>query len=99
MLGFMPVALPSGVRFLPGPVNGPLVNGRVLVYGDTGGRVKEASHVLFTHARRDVVWAGTALVRDGSAAVVPGSGSARCLRIRRRFGSRTGAGASMIIRR
>ena len=54
------MALPSGVRFLPGPVNGA-VYGRVLVYGDTGGRVREASHV-FTHARRDVVWAGTALV-------------------------------------
>jgi glyoxylase-like metal-dependent hydrolase (beta-lactamase superfamily II) len=70
-VGLQAVALPSGVRFLPGPVNGLLVYGRVLVYGDTGGRVKEASHVLFTHARRDVVWAGTALVRGGSAAVVP----------------------------
>src|SRR5262249_41300443 len=69
--GLHAAALPSGVRFLPGPVNGLLVNGKVLVYGDSGGRVKEASHVLFTHARRDVVWAGKALVRDGSAATVP----------------------------
>src|SRR5262249_57639447 len=37
-VGLHAVALPSGVRFLPGPVNGLLVNGRVLVYGDTGGR-------------------------------------------------------------
>jgi hypothetical protein len=43
----------------------------LLLYGDSGGRVKEASHVLFTHARRDVVWAGLALVREGSAAVMP----------------------------
>ena len=26
--------LPSGVKFLPGPVNGLLVEGKVLVYGD-----------------------------------------------------------------
>jgi glyoxylase-like metal-dependent hydrolase (beta-lactamase superfamily II) len=71
VVGLHPVELPPGVRFLPGPVNGLLVNGRVLVYGDSGGRVKEVSHVLFTHARRDMVWAGTALVRDGAAAVVP----------------------------
>src|SRR5262245_17217571 len=70
-VGLHAAALPSGVRFLPGPVNGLLVNGRVLMYGDTGGRVKEASHVLITQARRELVWAGTALVRDGSAAVVP----------------------------
>ena len=63
--------LPSGVRFLPGPVNGLLVGGKVLVYGDSASRVSGVSHVLFTEARRDVVWAGRAQVAAGAAAVVP----------------------------
>ena len=32
--------LPSSVRFLPGPVNGLLISGKVLVYGDARDRVK-----------------------------------------------------------
>ncbi len=63
--------LPSGVQFLPGPVNGLLVGGKVLVYGDAGDRVKSVAYVLFTEARRDVVWAGAPLVSRGAAAVVP----------------------------
>lgn len=63
--------LPSGVQFLPGPVNGLLVGGKVLVYGDAGDRVKAVPYVLFTEARRDVVWAGAPLVSRGAAAVVP----------------------------
>ena len=63
--------LPSAVRFLPGPINGLLVNDKVLVYGDASSRVKEASHILFTHARRDVVWAGVPQVTAGGAAIVP----------------------------
>jgi glyoxylase-like metal-dependent hydrolase (beta-lactamase superfamily II) len=63
--------LPAGVRFLPGPVNGLLVSDKVLVYGDPSFRVKGVSHVLFTHARRDVVWAGVPVVARGAAAVVP----------------------------
>jgi glyoxylase-like metal-dependent hydrolase (beta-lactamase superfamily II) len=64
-------ALPASVRFLPGPVNGMLIGDKVLVYGDPTSRVKNVSHVLFTHARRDVVWAGAPLVRGGAAAIVP----------------------------
>lgn len=64
-------SLPSGVRLLPGPVNGLLVNESVVVYGDPTARVTKASHVLFTHARRDVVWAGEALAGKGAAVVVP----------------------------
>jgi glyoxylase-like metal-dependent hydrolase (beta-lactamase superfamily II) len=64
-------SLPTAARFLPGPVNGLLVNGKVVVYGDSGSRVKKASYVLFTHSRRDVVWAGVPLVATGAAAVVP----------------------------
>jgi glyoxylase-like metal-dependent hydrolase (beta-lactamase superfamily II) len=63
--------LPSGVRFLPGPVNGLLVGHTVLVYGDTGGRVKPVPYVLFTEARRDVVWAGASLAAGGAKVVVP----------------------------
>ncbi len=63
--------LPSGVRFLPGPVNGLLVRDKVLVYGDAAGRVKAPRYVLFTHARRDVVWAGAPVVARGASAVAP----------------------------
>lgn len=65
--------LPSGVKFLPGPVNGLLVADKVLVYGDAGNRVKTVPFVLFTEARRDVVWAGAALVARGATAIVPES--------------------------
>ncbi|HEX8985551.1 MAG TPA: MBL fold metallo-hydrolase [Bryobacteraceae bacterium] len=64
-------SLPTGVRFLPGPVNGLLIAGKILIYGDAGSRVKSASHVLFTHARRDVAWAGAPLVASGAVSVVP----------------------------
>ncbi len=63
--------LPAGVQFLPGPINGLLAGKRVLVYGDSGSRVKSATHVLFTHSRRDVVWAGARAVAQGAAAIVP----------------------------
>ncbi len=63
--------LPDGMRFLPGPVNGLLVRDRVLVYGDPEDRAANVRYVLFTHARRDAVWAGTAAVGRGAAAIVP----------------------------
>lgn len=64
-------ALPPGVRFLPGPVNGLLVGERVLVYGDAEGRFENIRYVLFTHARRDVVWAGAQPDRGGAATIAP----------------------------
>jgi glyoxylase-like metal-dependent hydrolase (beta-lactamase superfamily II) len=63
--------LPPAVRLLPGPLNGLLINDSVLVYGDSAAHVKSASHVLFTHARRDVAWAGVPQVQAGAAAIVP----------------------------
>jgi len=63
--------LPAGVRFLPGSVNGLLISGKVLVYGDAAARVKSVHYLLFTEARRDVVWAGVPLVARGAAAIVP----------------------------
>jgi len=43
----------------------------VLVYGDARDRVKTVPYVLFTEARRDVVWAGAPLVARVAAGVVP----------------------------
>ena len=53
---------------MPGPVNGLLIAGKVLVYGDASDRVKAVPFLLFTEARRDVVWAGTPLVARGDRA-------------------------------
>jgi glyoxylase-like metal-dependent hydrolase (beta-lactamase superfamily II) len=64
-------ALPAGARFLPGPVNGLLVGDQALIYGDASAQVKSVPFVLFTDARRDVVWAGVSLVERGAAAIVP----------------------------
>jgi len=57
-----------------GPVNGVLIrrNGKALaVYGDPRENAPAVERVLFTHGRRDVVWAGRGLVRRGAEAVVP----------------------------
>jgi glyoxylase-like metal-dependent hydrolase (beta-lactamase superfamily II) len=43
----------------------------LVVYGDPGGSLKKADKVLFTHSRRDVVWAGRPLVENGAESVVP----------------------------
>jgi glyoxylase-like metal-dependent hydrolase (beta-lactamase superfamily II) len=52
-------SLPAHVRLLTGPVNGLLVDDRVLVYGDPTGRVgaRAGRLLLLTEARRDVAWA------------------------------------------
>ncbi len=66
--------LSASVRLLPGSVNGVCVerDGHTLVvYGDPSAAVQQADMVLFTHARRDVVWAGRNLVEQGAKAVVP----------------------------
>lgn len=66
--------LSPSVRLLPGAINGVAVerNGRTLaVYGDPSETLHQADMVLFTHARRDVVWAGRNLVERGVEAVVP----------------------------
>lgn len=62
------------VRISPGAINGVYIekNGRKLVvYGDPTDEIKKADMVLFTHSRRDVVWAGRNLVQKGSLAIVP----------------------------
>ena len=55
-------------------INGVFIekDGQTLViYGDPGGNLKKADKVLFTHSRRDVVWAGRKLVENGVESVVP----------------------------
>ena len=64
----------QSVSIRPGAINGIIIerNGRTLaVYGDPANEIKKADMVLFTHFRRDVVWAGRTLVEGGSHAVVP----------------------------
>ncbi len=64
-----------GLQFHPGPVNGALIESggqRVVVYGDLANAIEgRVNSVLFTHHRRDVVWAGRGLVEQGALAYVP----------------------------
>ncbi|MBN2505863.1 MAG: MBL fold metallo-hydrolase [Verrucomicrobia bacterium] len=63
-----------GLKINAGAVNGAVIERagrRLVVYGDPGSSLRDADTVLFTHARRDVVWAGRALVEGGAKAVVP----------------------------
>jgi glyoxylase-like metal-dependent hydrolase (beta-lactamase superfamily II) len=62
------------VSVVRGPVNGVLItkNGKTLaVYGDPREKSVHADKVLFTHHRRDVAWAGCAMVEQGAEAVYP----------------------------
>lgn len=62
------------VRMSTDGVNGVFIerNGHTLVvYGDPNAEAKKADMVLFTHFRRDIVWAGRDLVEEGSLAVAP----------------------------
>ena len=70
------IQLSEHVSLIPGPVNGVDIekdNAHLVIYGDPEGRIKNADMVLFTHSRRDVVWAGRELVENGATAVVPDS--------------------------
>jgi len=47
-------------------------SGRTLViYGDPASSLEKADMVLFTHSRRDVVWAGRKLVEGGAESIAP----------------------------
>ena len=68
------------VNVVQGAVNGVRIerNGhRLVIYGDPQQRWKTADVVLFTHSRRDVVWAGQALVKNGAKCVVPAAEAER----------------------
>lgn len=68
------IHLSKHVSLIPGPVNGVSIekdNARLVVYGDPTGKIKNAEIVLFTHSRRDDIWAGRKLVENGAISVVP----------------------------
>jgi len=70
----MVIQLSKHVSLIPGPVNCVSIekdNAHMVVYGDQSGKTKDVEMVLFTHSRRDVVWAGRKLVENGAKAVVP----------------------------
>lgn len=64
----------QSVRISSGAINGVFIerNGKTMVvYGDPKKEIKKSEMVLFTHFRRDVIWAGRELVKGGSNALVP----------------------------
>jgi glyoxylase-like metal-dependent hydrolase (beta-lactamase superfamily II) len=64
----------QSVRVSSGAVNGVFIekNGKnLVVYGDPKNEIRNAEMLLFTHFRRDVVWAGQNLIQHGSLAVAP----------------------------
>ena len=66
--------LSPSVTISPGAINGVCIERdghRLVIYGDPQERWKTADLVLFTHGRRDVVWAGRAMVESGARSVVP----------------------------
>jgi len=69
-----PVEILPGLEVIHGPVNGVRIrkHGKeIAVYGDPRAEAPPAEMVLFTHHRRDVVWAGRRLVENGARSVVP----------------------------
>jgi len=70
------IQLSEHVSFIHGSVNGVSIeedDTRIVIYGDPSGLIENVEMVLFTHSRRDVVWAGQKLVENGATAVVPDS--------------------------
>jgi len=64
----------KSVWICSGDVNGVYIhrNGeKLVIYGDPDDMIKKTEKVLFTHYRRDVIWAGQKLVQKGSLAVIP----------------------------
>jgi glyoxylase-like metal-dependent hydrolase (beta-lactamase superfamily II) len=62
------------VAVVAGPVNGVLITraGKTIaIYGDPRAKPATVDKVLFTHHRRDVAWAGRALVAGGAESVYP----------------------------
>jgi len=66
--------LSTNLSLVRGEVNGAIITSgknRLVVYGDPENLLPEADMVLFTHARRDVTWAGRSLLDKSAKAVVP----------------------------
>jgi glyoxylase-like metal-dependent hydrolase (beta-lactamase superfamily II) len=68
------IRLSPHVSIYQDTVNGVFIekDGHTLViYGDPGKHLQKAETMLFTHSRRDVVWAGRELVENGAESIVP----------------------------
>ena len=55
-------------------INGVIVEKggkKLVIYGNPSGGLKKSDMILFTHFRRDIIWAGRDLVNKGSYAVAP----------------------------
>lgn len=64
----------NNLSLIRGDINGAFIKSgehRLVVYGDPADVLSGADMVLFTHARRDVMWAGRKLVAKGAKAIVP----------------------------
>jgi glyoxylase-like metal-dependent hydrolase (beta-lactamase superfamily II) len=72
------------LTLIRGDINGAIIKSgrkRLVVYGDPAHAVSGAEIVLFTHARRDVIWAGKNLVMNGAKAIVPSGESGLFTRV------------------
>lgn len=66
--------LPPSLRYYPGAVNAFSVERgarTISFYGSPAERVGAVDKVFLTHHRRDVVWAGLTLAREGARVVAP----------------------------
>lgn len=64
----------KSVTVCEGAVNGVIVEKggkKLVIYGDPYNDLKKSDMILFTHFRRDVIWAGRSLVQSGSYSVAP----------------------------
>lgn len=69
-----PERISRSVTITPGSVNGVTIEkdgGKLIIYGDPSGSLKRSEMILFTDYRRDIVWAGGELVKNGSYSVAP----------------------------
>ena len=72
------------LTLIRGDINGAIIKSgknRLVVYGDPAHVLSGAEMVLFTHARRDVIWAGKSLVMNGAKAIVPSGESGLFTRV------------------
>ena len=62
------------LTLIRGDINGAIIKSgrnRIVIYGDPAHVLSGADMILFTHSRRDVIWAGKSLVMSGAKAIVP----------------------------
>ena len=62
------------VTLIQDAVNGVVIekgDHNLIIYGDPTTKIQKADKMLFTHHRRDLIWAGRPLVEKGAEAIVP----------------------------